>query len=135
MQSLFSSTLNVLHKNLNLRQQRHAIVTSNVANAETPGFIAKDIRFADTLRQAANPSSQGDLKRTNPHHLGSVSSIQDVQGKVVTIPSDDVGNDLNSVSIDQEMARLTMNAFHYNASTEILSRMFSLLRHTISEGQ
>jgi flagellar basal-body rod protein FlgB len=34
---LFSSTLDVLHKTLDLRQQRHTVLASNIANAETPG--------------------------------------------------------------------------------------------------
>lgn len=136
MKSLFSSTLDVLQKNLNLRQNRHAILSSNVANAETPGFIAKDLRFEDALRQAAKPDDPGMLQVTHPQHLSPrTRSLQAVEGRVVATASDDVGNDLNTVSIDQEMARLTMNSFHYNASTEILSRMLSLLKYTISEGR
>jgi flagellar basal-body rod protein FlgB len=132
---MFPSTVDVLQKNLDLRQGRHEILTSNIANAETPGYIAKELHFEKALHEATKPTEHGTLQRTHPLHLhGPASSIQDVQGDVVTSPSDDVGNDLNSVSIDQEMAKLTMNTFHYNASTVILSRMFTQIRHTISEG-
>jgi flagellar basal-body rod protein FlgB len=134
---LFSSTLDVLHKTLDLRQQRHTVLASNIANAETPGFIAKDVRFEEALRAAATPPPPPPLMRTHPEHLPLLqsTSIRDVQGALVVTPSDDVGHDLNTVSIDQEMAKLATNTLHYNASAEILSRAFDQLKRTVSETQ
>jgi flagellar basal-body rod protein FlgB len=140
IRDLFSSTLDVLHKTLDLRQQRHTVLASNIANAETPGFIAKDVRFEEALRAAATPPeppSSPPLMRTHPEHLPLLqpTSIRNVQGTLVVTPSDDVGHDLNTVSIDQEMAKLTTNTLHYNAATEILSRAFDQLKRTVSETQ
>jgi flagellar basal-body rod protein FlgB len=58
-----------------------------------------------------------------------------VQGTLVVTPSDNVGHDLNTVSIDSEMAKLATNTLHYNASAEILSRAFDQLKRTVSETQ
>ena len=137
MRDLFSSTLDVLHKTLDLRQQRHTVLASNIANAETPGFIAKDVRFEEALRAAATPPPPPPLRQTHPEHLPLMhpTSIRNVQGTLVVTPSDDVGRDLNTVSIDQEMAKLATNTMHYNASTEILSRAFDQLKRTVSETQ
>ena len=135
MRSLFPSTLDVIQKNLDLRHDRHKILTSNVANAETPGYVAKDMYFEDALRQAAQPPQQGTMQRTHPHHFPAPGpSLTEVKGTVAASSSDDVGNDRNTVSLDQQMAKLTMNTFHYNASTEILSRMLGQIKRTISEG-
>jgi flagellar basal-body rod protein FlgB len=134
---LFSSTLDVLHKTLDLRQQRHTVLASNIANAETPGFIAKDVRFEEALRAAATPPQPGPLRQTHPAHLPLLhpTSMRDVQGTLVVTPSDDVGHDLNTVSIDREMAKLMTNTMHYNASAELLSRGFDQLKRTVSETQ
>jgi flagellar basal-body rod protein FlgB len=136
--SLFSFTLDVLHKTLDLRQQRHAVVASNIANAETPGFIAKDVQFEEALRAASTPPPQlPPLSRTHPEHLPLIQPqppLRDVQGTLVVTPSNDVGRDLNTVSIDQEMAKLATNTFHYNASVELLSRAFDQLKRTVTEG-
>jgi flagellar basal-body rod protein FlgB len=135
MRSLFPNTLEVLQKTLDLRQERHNVLTSNIANAETPGYIAKNVYFEDALREAAKPNAQNPMWRTHARHLpGPTPTIHEVQGTLAASPSDDVGNDLNTVSLDQEMSRLTINTFYYNASTEIMRRMFSQLRRTISEG-
>jgi len=141
IRDLFSSTLDVLHKTLDLRQQRHTVLASNIANAETPGFIAKDVRFEEALRAAATPPpppSSLPLMRTHPEHMPLLqvpTSIGNMQGTLVVTPSDNVGHDLNTVSIDQEMAKLATNTLHYNASVEILSRAFDQLKRTVSETQ
>jgi flagellar basal-body rod protein FlgB len=137
IRDLFASTLDVLHKTLDLRQQRHTVLASNIANAETPGFIAKDMRFEEALRAAATPPQPVPLRRTHPEHLPLLhpTSIDNVQGTLVATPSDDVGHDLNTVSIDREMAKLMTNTLHYNASAEMLSRAFDQLKRTVSETQ
>ncbi len=137
IRDLFSSTLDVLHKTLDLRQQRHTVLASNIANAETPGFIAKDVRFEEVLRAAATPPQPVPLRQTHPEHVPLIhpTSIRHVQGTLVAIPSDDVGRDLNTVSIDREMAKLATNTLHYHASAEILSRAFDQLKRTVSETQ
>ena len=132
----FPAAFDVLQRNLDLRQQRHSVLSANIANAETPGFIAKDVAFEETLRAVAQEATGAPLLQTHPRHLPqTITSVHEVQGRLVARPSDDVGRDLNSVSVDHEMAALTTNAFHYNASTEILSRLFSSLRRTINEGR
>jgi len=137
IRDLFSSTLDVLHKTLDLRQQRHAVLASNIANAETPGFLAKDLRFEEALRAAAAPAPPpSPLWRTHPEHLPVLppqTTIRDVQGTLVPTPSDDIGGDLNTVSIDREMARLARNTSQYNAATEMVSRMLDQLKRTINE--
>ena len=137
IRDLFSSTLDVLHKTLDLRQQRHTVLASNIANAETPGFVAKDVRFEEVLQAAATPPQPVPLRQTHPEHLPHIypTSIGNVQGTLVATPSDDVGHDLNTVSIDREMAKLMTNTLHYNASAEILSRTFDQLKRTVSETQ
>jgi flagellar basal-body rod protein FlgB len=134
--TLFPTNIDVLQKNLALRMARHQVLASNIANAETPGYLAKDVSFEAALRDAVAPlPKQAVPQRTHPRHLSTaVQSLADVQGTLVASPSDDVGRDLNTVSMDQEMGRVTLNTFHYNTSIEFLSRSFDQLRRTISEG-
>ena len=136
---LFTTTHDVLHKTLDLRHQRHAVLASNIANAETPGFVAKDVSFEEALRAAvAPPPPSSPLQHTHPQHLPRPLSpppgVSAVQGRLIASPSNNVGQDLNTVSIDHEMAKLTTNTFHYNASADLLSRSYEQLRRTINEG-
>jgi flagellar basal-body rod protein FlgB len=131
----FPLNLAMLHKHLDLRMARHRILTSNIANAETPGYIARDVTFEAALREAVQPPTPATPVRTHAQHLpGMVRSVAEVQGTLVASPSDDVGRDLNTVSLDQEMGKLTVNTFHYNTSIELLGRFFNTLQRTIGEG-
>jgi flagellar basal-body rod protein FlgB len=133
--TFFPVTAEVLHKNLGLRMERHQMLLSNIANAETPGYIAKDVTFEAALQEAVLPTPPDAPQQTHPQHLpGAVRSVGEVQGRVVASPSDNVGGDLNTVSLDQEMGRFTTNTLHYNTSVELLSRYMETLRRTISEG-
>ncbi|GIX47045.1 MAG: flagellar basal body rod protein FlgB [Candidatus Tectimicrobiota bacterium] len=133
--SLFPEVVAMLHKDLDLRFARHALLSANLANAETPGYIARDLRFEDALRAAVLGQTSA-LHRTHPRHLPlAPPPVQEVKGTVVATPSDDVGRDLNTVSVEREMGRLTVNAFRYGATAEILSRLLAQLRRVIQEGR
>jgi flagellar basal-body rod protein FlgB len=134
VQRLFSGPLDMLQKNLDLRLIRHQVLTSNLANAKTPSYVARDIRFEEALQQAVRFTAQDTLRRTNPRHLPQPQELREVQGTLVVSPSDDVGRDRNSVSVDREMAELSTNTLQYNATAEILSRVFDQLKRTISDG-
>jgi flagellar basal-body rod protein FlgB len=141
MRSILPASMNLLQKNLDLRLERHQVLASNIANAETPGYIAKDVEFKSALRDAtqqADTASQARhfIRRTYERHLpGPLPQVIDVQGTLVALRSDDVGRDLNTVSIDQEMGKLATNTFHYNVSTELLSRFFDQIKRTFEGGR
>ncbi len=136
IQRLFPFAVDVLRKNLDLRHDRQRVLQSNIANAETPGYVAKDVHFEDVLRTAAHPTEEGPLRLTHPRHLPQTTpSVQEVQGRLVARPSGDVGRDLNTVSVDREMAHVTTNAMHYNASVDMLGRLLASIRRTIQEGR
>jgi flagellar basal-body rod protein FlgB len=81
--------------------QRQAIIAQNVANADTPGYQARDLMpFADSFQQQ---HSRGFMQASREGHLNAgVSGGQDLSRSEMMTESDP--ND-NSVSIEQEMLR------------------------------
>ena len=51
---IFSTTINVLEKNLDLRVKNHNLISANIANAETPGYIPTTLSFEKELKTALN---------------------------------------------------------------------------------
>ena len=107
--------------------------TANLANADTPGFKAKEVRFEDTLRSMVSDKHGASLKRTNSKHLaaggaadGNIASVGDAEGKA--------GLDGNNVSREQEVAKMAENQLLYRASARAVSKNLALLRYAISEG-
>lgn len=134
--SFLPTSVEVMKKNLDFRHQRQGILSSNIANAETPGYIAKDLLFDDALKHAAKLEIPSPLSRTHEQHIRHPGQSGDhLKARLVATPSNDVGRDLNTVSVEQEMASMAVNTLHFNASTEILSRLFAGIRRAITEGR
>jgi len=107
---------------LRLRSARQELLASNIANADTPNYKAKDIDFASALQgMMAGKPGQLPLAATAPSHLAGAAG-QDVLGapvryRTVLQPSADG----NTVDMDVERAQFADNALRYEASVRFIS--------------
>ncbi len=115
---LFGTLIQGLDRVLALHHERHQVLAQNVANAETPGYRARDLDFGDALRRAFDPEGPS----------GQADAAREVVDRGVAVKID-----RNSVDIDYEMARLSDNAMRILALSRILGRKFAGLRRTIEE--
>lgn len=131
---MFDSTVNLLGNSLDLRAQRHKLLSSNIANQETPGYRAVDINFEQEMKKAEGslPSAQ-HLAATNAGHI-SAGGPSALVPAVVDRVTDLEGYDRNSVGIEAEMARLSENTIMYKASAQLLKHKFNMLMTAIKEG-
>jgi flagellar basal-body rod protein FlgB len=128
---------------LRLRSQRQQVLASNIANADTPNYKARDFDFAKALQEASGNAESGAaapaLARTAAAHLpaaaGGVGGAGGA-GSAVTVGKQPLlyrtgvqgGVDGNSVDMDVERNAFTDNALRYEASvTMITSQIKNLL--------
>ena len=103
-----------------LRGQRASILASNIANADTPHYKARDFDFAAALQQAGEGmKSSVSLTRTHENHLGSGdrSSTPELKYRIPLHPS----LDGNSVDSHLEQAEFAQNAMLYQTSFTFLN--------------
>lgn len=132
--SLFDGTIDLLSKSLDIRSRRHAVISSNITNAETPGYKARDISFEDELQKALT-SDGSEMKKTHARHLAGAG---EKGGMIMSRPTDPDGslrNDDNNVSMDEEMSKLAQNTIQYNTATQMIAKKFAGLKYAISEGR
>lgn len=122
---LFDKTIDTLSRSLDLHLERHSVIADNIANAETPFFKARRIDFEAELQRAV------DENETVP----GMTDLASVKGTISQEPFSEVGQDLNSVDMDKEMAAMSKNDVKYAANTQALSRKFLLLKYAIGEGE
>lgn len=125
----FDSALGSLPQALAARAQRTEILASNMANAETPGYKARDFDFHAALKQAQ--SDRVELKTTRHGHISSNQSgglPVDLQYRVPNQPS----LDGNTVDTQLEQATFSKNALYYQATLTFLSGRFKGLKTAIS---
>jgi flagellar basal-body rod protein FlgB len=120
---------------LGLRAQRSEVLASNVANADTPNYKARDFDFASALRSAMHGprGSQGALSvdRTSPAHLsGGSGHGSDVDLKY-RIPAQS-SIDGNTVELDVELGQFSDNAIRYQADLTFVSGKIRLLQLAIT---
>lgn len=106
---------------LQLRSHRQEVLASNLANADTPGYLARDIDFASVLRermQGLNGSTRLPLARTAGSHLAGVeeSSSPSLAYRTVLQPSADG----NTVDPDVERAHFAENSTGFELATALL---------------
>lgn len=110
---------------LNYTWKRHKIIVSNIANADTPRYKAKDVLF--------RIDGEGkSLKTTREKHI-KPSKSEDF--KVVEIRRGLVGNDLNNVSVEEEMAKMAQNAIAYQTYMRMATGSLQKIGDVIKEGR
>jgi flagellar basal-body rod protein FlgB len=109
---------------LNYTWKRHKVILSNIANADTPNYRTKEVLFS---REEA-----GKLKTTRDKHI-KPSSSEDF--KVIEVRKRLVGNDLNDVSLEEEMSKLNQNRIAYEVYMKMATGSLNELNSIIKEGR
>ncbi|MDT8879183.1 flagellar basal body rod protein FlgB [Halomonas saccharevitans] len=116
------ASLNFHQQALGLRQERQKVLASNIANADTPGYKARDMDFASELNKAVQQGGSDGLalSRTSSRHLesqGAMSSSRDLLYRVPAQPS----LDGNTVDMDRERTQFADNSVRYQAALTMLN--------------
>jgi flagellar basal-body rod protein FlgB len=128
---LFGPTYSLLSKVLDLRSQRHNLISSNIANADTPGYKAGHIAFEDELNKMMPSGSRLRLAATNENHMPRALDLSKLQPEVVQESSAEQRIDGNTVNIEKETIDLSKNQLMYGAVTQILRKKFEALHSSI----
>lgn len=129
----FSNALGLHERALNVRSQRAEVIANNLANADTPGFKARDIDFKAALAQAS--SGQMALQTTQGDHLqasgqsagGPGMAPQELLYRTPMQPS----LDGNTVDSQMELSAYMRNAMDFQASFQFLNSKFKGLSAAI----
>ncbi len=121
MNGKIDSVLQFHRAALGLRAARQELLASNIANADTPNYKAKDIDFASALQGAlGGAAAKQPMTVTAPHHLHGASGESvlgaPVQYRVPAQPSADG----NTVEMDIERAQFADNALRYEAGVRFV---------------
>lgn len=126
-------TIQALASSLNFRQMRQELISSNIANAETPGFKAKRIDFEDALARAIDTDGMKNLNFNDSRHYNvGNGGFSNLRPEIYRDPNGVLHNDGNTVDRDAEMAKMAENKILYDASIQLLNKKLGLLNYAIS---
>ena len=135
MADLFDKTTRALGASLQLRQTRQNVLSSNIANAETPGYQAKKVDFEEALSRALEGEDQGKMASSDPNHYAmGPGAISRVRADIYENPDVQVSNDGNTVDVDKEMATLAENSIMYKAAIQLINKKMASLKYAATDG-
>ncbi len=125
---------------LSLRSQRQQLLASNIANADTPNYKARDIDFASALQgvMARTQPPAGVLAASAPAHIGGAAQNADLlpDGTPVQYRGAVQGAvDGNTVDMDVERNQFADNAIRYEAGITMINHQIRSLMAAIQGGQ
>ncbi|WP_320169214.1 flagellar basal body rod protein FlgB [Maridesulfovibrio sp.] len=134
MKGLFEGHIDLTAKVLDLRLQRQNLVSSNLANINTPGYKEKRLEFEGELQKALGLDAKGKMTKTSKMHIPTAFDSSTFKGDVLSNFEPRVVHGENSVDLDKEMVTMAKNTLEYNALTQVISKNFQGMTRIIQSG-
>jgi flagellar basal-body rod protein FlgB len=116
--SLLDTTQQTLESAMSGSMLRNTLLTSNLANASTPGYQPQDVNFQGSLQAAIQSGQSIDQVSFQPYGV-----------------QQSVGPDGNGVSAEQQQAALAQNGLLYETLTQVAAQRESILKSAMGIGQ
>ena len=122
---------------LDQRLKRSEVISGNIANAETPGFRALGYDFEDQLTSMAKLDGKVPIKVSNEKHFRNAFTQANgkMRADVYIKPTESVGEDGNTVDVDDEMVQMAQNQMLYRSAVEVINRKVGMLKYAINGGR
>ncbi|MDH5300708.1 MAG: flagellar basal body rod protein FlgB [Gammaproteobacteria bacterium] len=118
---------------LYVRARRNGIIASNLANADTPNYKARDIDFREALKQSAGKPGEGTMRTTHGNHI-QPSGNGAASAEVLYRYPHQASIDGNTVDTQMEKARFAENAVQYQTTLGFLTGRFKGLNEALKGG-
>jgi len=115
--------MSVLHRIIQSANMRQKVIASNIANADTPGYKAKDVAFGNILENKIKMTTTdaGHVKGQNKNGISAE----------ITVNNDPSWGDRNNVLLNSEMAKMTENSLSHDAAVKLLNSKIRMFRSAI----
>ena len=120
MPNRLTDSLDFQAQALSLRAERQRLIASNIANADTPGYVARDLNFAQALQAATGGLAAASTLATSSAGHIATGGARTEANLVYATPSQ-TNLDRNTVDMDRERASFADNAVHYEATLRFIN--------------
>ena len=109
---------------------RHRLISSNISNRDTPGYLARDLNFQKLMESVSGKTGMG-MERTNPAHIIPYDMVSTPS---ISLKETGARLDGNTVVISEEMGRLVENSYLYQGMARFVTHKFNLIKQAIQGG-
>jgi flagellar basal-body rod protein FlgB len=120
----------MLRTRMSWLDQRQNVLAQNVANSDTPAYVARDLRALDFDKALKGETSGGRLTITNARHI-AVAPSQTGAFEDYQTPDQESTPDGNAVSLETEMIKVSDTQAQFQAAANIYAKTMSMMRTAI----
>ncbi len=132
MNSIFSQMgIDKLGYGLVTASTKNDVIAQNIANVDTPGYKAKDLKFFDVMSEVMGTGKKLPLARTNEKHLPAADKALNPSEFIYDQNNPSVRNDGNDVNEDYEMSQMAENGIRYQMLAQLTAGKFTKLKEII----
>jgi flagellar basal-body rod protein FlgB len=137
----FNSSNKYIESALNARALRQDLISSNIANVDTPYYRSKDIDFETVLAKEAHREFEKgkhpmlEMAKTSRMHLNPMQDFDNLNPTIFYRDGHLARNDGNTVDIDVETTELSKNNIMYSALTQAHKRNKVMFHAAIESGR
>ena len=136
MLNRLTDTLDFHGQALSLRSERQRLIASNIANADTPNFVARDFDFAQALKEATGQAQAGTtVSTTRSGHIGLPATGARSEPNLLYATQSQTNLDRNTVDMDRERANFADNAVRYESTLRFINGNVRTMLDAIKGGQ
>jgi flagellar basal-body rod protein FlgB len=111
--------------------RKQKLINSNLANAVTPGYKAKELSFGEFLK---NEKGSGSLSVSDPGHIQSGPKLVKSEAEVRD-SKDSMGPDGNNVDLEKEITGMAQNVLKFSVVSRFFHQKLVMVRNSIKEGK
>jgi flagellar basal-body rod protein FlgB len=127
----------ILRARMDWLNQRQTVLSANVANVDTPGYVARDLKpldFSQMLQSGGvNKTKLSGLTLTDPRHIPAMSSGAEGAFTVTDTPDVEANPNGNSVSLEQEMIKVSDTQMQFQAAANLYGKAVTLMKTAIGQ--
>jgi flagellar basal-body rod protein FlgB len=142
MSGLIDPTTSILTQALDGLTSRQAVISSNLANIDTPNYQPQSVDFETALQAeiasmnsspgnalppSTGPSAELAMETTDPRQYSTLGSLGDGSSASVATVGENTRNDGNKVDLETEMTALTETQIKYEADSRLITAKFAQL--------
>ncbi len=127
-----ASNINLLQNYVSYLSTKNKVISENIANIGTEGYVRQNVKFQDMLSSEMSSS----LKKTETKHINMSAPQQTgIENEIFLDKSKEPNGGINNVDIETEMAELAENAINFKFTSKKIASHFQLMREVIKGGR
>lgn len=122
--------LSMLRERMTWLHQRQDLLSQNVANADTPGYVARDLKPLDFEQALSDANSGATMMTTNARHI-ALSPSHSGKFEDRETPDQESNPNGNAVSLEMEMIKVSDTQAQFQAAANLYAKTITLMKTAI----